>query len=266
MRRNLSRIFRRAQNFVGFRLSPHQVSAQGGEPPRGPYSRNKIFSADLSKAFTLKRMLVSELHPWVQAIHASDIFPYRQQVQACAEHLASFYGNSQPSSLPEFLGAAYVPNWLYHVPPNLDFFPWEDIPSSVILRFQCSGDCSTIGGHSTASKEWPGFGRQARGSVEGHARRLVHLYRAIRAEGFKATDTADGVPTSDLLVRENRDHRWLIRSGTHRVAAAKAADLGSVPVRINAIVYRAEVASWPGVQKGLFSTQEALGLFDLYFS
>jgi hypothetical protein len=102
--------------------------------------------------------------------------------------------------------------------------------------------------------------------------RLVGVLESIRRHGFNPE--RHGHMTAGVLVHDGQ-HRFEIRSGKHRLAALAALGIDRVPVRVcpqvygshqPALVRREEVERWPNVRSGIFTTAEALRVFDTIFA
>jgi hypothetical protein len=99
--------------------------------------------------------------------------------------------------------------------------------------------------------------------------RIVAIHASIRDHGFRPGRRGRPHIDGRLLLRDG-DHRVLVVSGKHRVAACSALDYPSLPVQFRPqkeplIVRRQDARSWPNVVNGLYDVDQALELFDRMF-
>jgi len=60
--------------------------------------------------------------------------------------------------------------------------------------------------------------------------------------------------------------RYIVENGNHRIAALAALGAQTVSAEIIRTIRASEVTRWPGVISGIFSREEALNIFNAYFS
>lgn len=103
---------------------------------------------------------------------------------------------------------------------------------------------------------------QRKGEIE--FRRLVGIYRSIRANGYDRTHV-DGDVTA-ICIEYNGDYRFCVMHGQHRVAAATALGFRTLPVNITKVVHYEEISHWPQVYRGFWSENEAQSFIKHLFS
>jgi hypothetical protein len=99
--------------------------------------------------------------------------------------------------------------------------------------------------------------------------RLVKVYHSIQQNGYRRHSGLDGDIEGYILINE-RDWCFVVGCGHHRAATLAALGYETIPVRVmnhrRTSVRRAEVDSWPHVRSGLYTREQALGVFDQIFS
>ena len=103
--------------------------------------------------------------------------------------------------------------------------------------------------------------------------RCFRVFRSMLQNGFRRDSTTlDGDVRGQALVRADGSYAVFILNGQHRVAAAAAAGLSTIPIRFQQgadvgprIVRRSDVAHWPAVKNRTFSKAAALAVFDRLF-
>ncbi len=116
---------------------------------------------------------------------------------------------------------------------------------------------------------WFGPGNPAAGQIE--LERLARLMRSISTEGLTRHDRPDGDITGVVLCVSERPPRIMLHSGQHRAAVAAGLGMDRIPVRLfpavsSVLIRRDEVLSWPHVRSGLFTSEQALAVFDRLLS
>ncbi len=122
--------------------------------------------------------------------------------------------------------------------------------------------------------EQPGVYQQGPFSAEQgeiEFKRLIKVYEAIRADGFRRDDSNDGDIRGVALVLSDGSYRIMLHCGQHRACALAALGHPTLPVRLTSpssasIIRRDDVDFWPYVRTGLFSRETALEVFDRIFS
>ena len=264
LRRALGRYFRRAQNLVLFRLG-RQVRVDENLEHSLTNALPRVVYLRLSEGYSLKHLSLGPEHPWVRAlkiaVHARPAARHRQ-----CESLIRDSFRQAPTSLPDFLGLKDAPDWLHHIPPAQDFFPWDRLEPDNVFRYRCGYWSHNITNHRPTSHSWPGFGPQSHSTCARHAKRLLKLHRNIQRRGLKTNSAPDGLPEAIVLFKSAEDLRWIVTNGNHRVAVASSLGFAKIPVRVTSVVRYDEIARWPAVQSKIYSEAQARSVFNGYFS
>lgn len=97
-------------------------------------------------------------------------------------------------------------------------------------------------------------------SISSHAKQYAKLTQQIKSNGFKYGGEYGYVEAEIFIV--NNKIRWKPGGeGNHRIAAASALGLKSIPVLVSKIIRLDELNYWPNVVNGLFSKDQAAGIF-----
>lgn len=95
---------------------------------------------------------------------------------------------------------------------------------------------------------------------------LQAAYQSIKAKGY--TPKAYGYAYGKLLLKNNLDYRVLLIDGNHRTSALSV--LGEKEIELlykkKEIVRERDCSKWPGVKQGRFKEEDALKIFNAYFS
>jgi hypothetical protein len=98
--------------------------------------------------------------------------------------------------------------------------------------------------------------------------RLVEVAASIDQHGYIPGEGSNAHIEGYLLVRQ-RDYRFMVVSGKHRVAALTALGYDIVPVLIGrkspVVVDPVEASNWPNVRNGTFTQAQAVAMFDRVF-
>jgi hypothetical protein len=189
--------------------------------------------------------------------------------------LEAFYDSWQPSTLAEALGIAVdgaspglrVP--AHDAPP----VPWSDRArgSRREERLNRPGFVGMVERDGAVRGPIDGmlyYGPVSTAFGEVTFRRLASLADSIDREGY--LPDRYGFLQGRVLVRQG-SWRILVDSGKHRAAVLGGLDLHSVPLlfgngrRRPVVVHRNDVDSWPNVRNALFTSRQALDVFDRIF-
>lgn len=198
-----------------------------------------------------------------------------------ASPLRSYFERWQPATAAAALGLAHAAFRdmvaFRRAPAAAAMAPWwpaTDLPSFVrLFHVSTRRDNARAGAPLPASAGSHLFGpvTAEKGALE--FERCVRAYESVREHGFERNaERLDGDVRGQALVRDDGSYTVFILSGQHRVAAASASGLRTVPVRFHdgaavgpRIVHRSDAAHWPAVRAGTFSVVAALAVFDRLF-
>ena len=186
-------------------------------------------------------------------------------------HLKCYHDRFQPRTIAETLGlgseAALHP--LLEQPPLLTFAPWVPPPlKDYRAHLQARQMDLDIENRTAGAVVSHVQGYQAMGPIgpdkgELEITRLVRVTESIAASGYLFHSGLDGMRV--LTLRSGEQYRFLCTTGNHRLAAIAALGHETVPVWPARCVDRADVADWPGVRAGVFTSAQALEVFDRMF-
>lgn len=190
--------------------------------------------------------------------------------------LYEYYKRHLPVSMADALGLNGIESGskLGEVPAYAPLMPWA--PSNLlhklaevaqrrqdVLKQLMEAGGKGIEGEMTGILHW---GPVSSAFGEALYVRLIDLYRSIREHGYQFPPPQH--LRTQLLVN-GTEFRVLPRSGKHRVAVLAALEHPCIPVvmgqKNTEIVKREEVEEWPHVKSRLFTTREAISLFDQIF-
>ena len=183
--------------------------------------------------------------------------------------LLLYYNNFQPKNAAEFLGLSLeLENELVQAPPWGSVFPWRartlDSYKKTYEKAAIS-DNKSYGYGGGVEKGWTFCGPTSAEKCSIEAKRMEYVIKRIHIDGYQRSNDKDGDIKVTALVNENKDWRWLVTSGFHRVCAVTALGYESIPVRVNLVISRQDVDFWPHVSSGLYSRENALTIFDNFF-
>jgi len=194
-------------------------------------------------------------------------------------YLEWYWNTWQPSNLAEYfrIHAEPVHSQLLNTPPIHNISPWS--PSHSISYMQKKGwlnrkdyralcESGSIPARSCGPKpDWFGAER---------FKNLISVYKSIKLNGY-CEKPPETVPFGDqhlvgkCMVRSG-EVRVLIANGQHRASSLVTLGYEKLPVifftqnnRGPDIIRKEDVVSWPLVQKGIFTKEQGLSIFDHIF-
>ena len=169
-------------------------------------------------------------------------------------YLFDFFKKFQPKKYGDLYNLS-AKNKLFNLSSNTIFMPWlHEVPIS--------------GFHSGV------FGPKHKSAIKHRILRLKNIIHNINLYGY--------IPTEDDSIEGyiailDRDYRFVITSGHHRVAVLKAINhlnskkynLVSVKYDLKRVKYRnvnnKEIEIWPGIKSGYIDSKDSLELYENYF-
>lgn len=188
-------------------------------------------------------------------------------VPAARQHLADWFSTTAPSTVGDVMGLAATTPYLAGDPVTATF-PWSDRSPQQVRQDRHS--CMTTEAVENGLKSWDladgwrSFGPASDRMLDLEMGRLTRTYDSISRNGFNQTH-------GTLLGRVFQwDDDILIMPfhGWHRIAALLTLGWKTVPMRFSRqepVVRRSDAMWWPNVANGLFSTDQALHVFDRHF-
>lgn len=187
-------------------------------------------------------------------------------------YLKAYYDSFQPDTVADVLDLRIdrSSHLLLSQPPLLTFPPWarpplDDYRAHLKRREDMIGvESRSLGKKLRIEDGWAGFGpvNDAKGGFE--LKRLITVANRIRAEGYQTLVGAESVRA--VALRANSQFRFLCTHGQHRTSALAALGYEAVPITpATHVVDRDDVMNWPGVKASVFTPEQALQIFDMFF-
>jgi hypothetical protein len=185
------------------------------------------------------------------------------------KELENYYASHQPRDnferhfiFPYVYGAGSAQ---YDNPQSADFqailsLPWNACPTEYL------GEEGLNENHGHQ-----GFGPVSQEKLSLESKRLTKTFKSIKKQGYSPV-LARGHLRGYLLINDehpDREFRFLVTDGQHRVACLAALGWNEVPVKFQEDQPRAfflsELNLWPQVRNGTYSIEHARGIFMAYF-
>lgn len=184
--------------------------------------------------------------------------------------LKDFYQAFQPQSAAEVVGLAVDaahPD-LSARSPFASSLPWDFLTpeqNEQFLRAICARDYAENGFALTADAGWKVWGPVSDDAGQAEFSRLLHIFQSVRRSGYQRHPALDGDIEGQLMA-DGSEYRVLISRGQHRIAALAAMGAQTAPIRLlPKVISRSEVAFWPNVDRGFYTIDQALSVFDRIF-
>jgi hypothetical protein len=268
--RLVKRLFERVLEAYGYRLEPvGPWLIEGAADPfdvlqRAVRMRPFVMHIPFSRLRGLHWFPLDQRHPFVAALQAH---------RAGSAHgyedspLRLFYAQASPATAAEALGltAAEAPGFA-GLCPRAMILPWnEGTPERTAIldaetEMREARQCGAVLAPADGTKF---FGPVSEAKATLHLRRLLTVQATLEKEGWRRHDKHDGDAAGRLML--NNGCQWCVQiwTGQHRVAAAAALELRSIPVRIPwRPIWRSEVDRWPQVVAKRVTRKGALAVFD----
>jgi hypothetical protein len=190
-----------------------------------------------------------------------------QHTSYAGSFLEQFYRHWAPRSAADVLGleASEAPVALAKAPPHAFVYPWgsENLESQRTAALKAIEEENRRHGTEIRGEEgfkWHGPFSTRKGQLEFERLRLI--IDSITTHGYQIEL---GIPNARLMMR-GAEWRAFGVGGDHRRAVLAALGWSHAPIQFTDMVLRREdVKSWPNVQNGLFSSAQALRVFDRIF-
>lgn len=192
--------------------------------------------------------------------------------QLSGSTMERYYISFQPQTMADVLGLCDTHFSLYHphaavLPwwPAISMHKWQSIdPVLPRLRYKYPSRYGLDGQRD--------YGCQFHGPVSPGVANLefarhTRTHQSLRMQGY--LPYTHGHLLGQFLLRGD-DWVWVCRKGNHRYASLLAIAMDTIPVayqsgRGDFLVQREGVNTWPNVNNGVFSTKDALQIFDAIF-
>lgn len=194
---------------------------------------------------------------------------YADVVDVMVDELTDYYASVRPANAADWLGLGVDAHAsLLASPPWAGVFPWR--ARTLASYRQAYEDAAwaenrAVGRDLGISDGWLFCGPVSQAKIRIEAERILHVLRRVASQGYLRSDDADGDVRATALVDDDHQWRWLITAGNHRASAAAALGFEQIPIRVNLVISRCDVAYWKHVVEGLFTQEQALTVFDNIF-
>jgi hypothetical protein len=118
----------------------------------------------------------------------------------------------------------------------------------------------------TIKSGWSWIGPAKKNKIFVESQRIYSILKSIMKNGYLRNDNLDGDIRANILTNEEGQWVWQSISGQHRACCLSGLGFKEIPVRINKVIRRSDVNSWPNVVRGKYSKEEALIVFDTIFN
>jgi len=204
-------------------------------------------------------------HPFAVAVKRAHEASADQRLDLIHQTLHVFYTSVTPNYMAELVthnAQMTLPAWAIIMPWESDSIDqWTHmIKQSVMLENRRCGSNANI------NQGWSWLGPVSKAKLNIEAKRLLHTMQSILSKGYQRSDMPDGDINGDLLINNNGD--WIIQTigGQHRAATLSGLEFEHTDIRIKSIIKAAQVEHWPQVKAGLYTTQQALDIFNHVFT
>lgn len=182
--------------------------------------------------------------------------------------LEAYYAGWQPASAADVLGVggATALRWL---PPMASVLPWDSLTPEDHLRLWtdiAARDYRDNGFDPPTGSGWKGWGPVHPDTGRAEFTRLSRAMQGIRRHGYRRHSAYDGDIAGQALCMGDKI-RFALGPGQHRIAALAALGYDDIPLRCDPHFIRREDAErWPNVRRGVYTRDQALGVFDRIFA
>lgn len=211
----------------------------------------------------------NQWHPFVATLRQ---YEQNSNLQYNDSILKCYYDLWKPSNAAEaFAGFNQAPQGFLQLPPYCALLlPWKSRTPESLAANLTRWNKIDYREHGRPDLQWDKDGLNLFGPVSDELgrfefSRLRKIYDRLKAEGYDRHHGDIGV----MMVRKNKDYRFLNASGgNHRCAALAALGYKTFPAQFKAshfIADKKDVTRWPQVLSGLWTEQSALAYVEHLF-
>lgn len=148
--------------------------------------------------------------------------------------------------------------------------PWRNPPGEAVYQRRARTvrrEAKAYGKTLTINDGWRAFGPMTDSMGEFEFQRLLFISNSIAHNGYNISDF-QSYPTGNLMLTGDNEWAVLIDDGNHRVSALGVYHYKRTPIILDPLktIRRSDAASWPAVQQGAMTSEEARQVFDRIFS
>ncbi len=209
--------------------------------------------------------------PFVNAIKQvlnHDNLDSRETLEKVEKIFSKYYEMVQVKDASEWFGLEN--QYLMKQPPWGAVYPWR---ARSIDSYRNSFERAALHENEAIGYDgvditegWLFNGPVTRRKVKIESERMLYILKRINKYGYQRSNENDGDPKATALVNENGEYRCVLTGGNHRASVASALGFKKIPIRVNLVIRRDEVDFWPQVVDQIFTRNEALKVFDIYFN
>lgn len=204
----------------------------------------------------------STLHPYFYALtrfNSDELITVTQ----LSEELRSYYDLIRDFNAAEWIGSPQNQYWR-------NYRSWEHVlPWSFITpEYKHQAVLATLRHDSienglplTIQDGWFDTGPVSDRLLTLESTRLTSLLQNVRVHGYKTQSLGKNVGGS-ILLDDNNDWCVSVMPGQHRAVVAAVAGLDVLPLEVHSIIRRSDAPYWPQVQRGAYTVDEALNVFN----
>lgn len=261
----LKKIFSKKKNHS----AAYDLSREGGHPLDIEYSgfKGDVLNVPLSKCRSYILGYLPQEHPFCETLKQYNIQNHDYQ----GSELFKYYEKFQPKTIADVL--KITSNKLSQYPAMATVMPWSySTPEERMARFCVVGSDSQLlskeackhGLNAADNYGCQFFGPISKEHGELEFERLTSVNNKILKEGYLPGE--HGHLHGEFLI-DGDSWVWIAIGGKHRFSVLSALNFETIPVAkmsrwATLYVRRTEVEYWPNVRNGLFTTKEALSIFD----
>lgn len=179
--------------------------------------------------------------------------------------LNDYYKIVAPKTIEDIFQIEFNNKELYQNPPWCLIMPWSSyslskwtnhIKNTVLQENRVHNKSIGVEGG------WAWFGPTHPTKAHIETKRLILLLSSIKTKGYQRNALPDGDIIGELLIRSENDWAWQANAAQHRACILSSLSYSHMPVRIVRTIRRSDVEFWPNVRNGLYTSSEALRIFD----
>lgn len=175
-----------------------------------------------------------------------------EAVEQARARFVDFLRHYRPRHLGEALGLTLgreYPLWFYPWSRGLPAAAWWEDPAAVPDIITHFAERGILRSRITEEFGW-----------------LERCLESIRTHGYQPADFS-GDPAVRRLIASDGAVRYIVHDGNHRLAALGALGVNTLAVRQVPLmaVRESDLARWPGVAAGRYTSADALAVFRAYF-
>lgn len=148
--------------------------------------------------------------------------------------------------------------------------PWRNSPGEAVYERRARTvrrEAEAYGSDLTIKDGWRVYGPMTDSMGKFEFQRLLSVFSSIAANGYELVDFRS-YPTGNLMLTEDQEWAVWIDDGNHRVSVLSILHYEKTPIVLNPLntIRWSDAESWPAVQQGAMTAEEARQVFERIFS